>query len=145
MTVPSNPFFDPVTQREASRKGNDVQIRDRKALRVSKNSVAKAFYDDVFAVWEDVGESALRRAAFSDPVGFTKMVASLMPKQLDVTTTSVNELENEQLDRLIDQLQRTLEDRSRPLVEKVASGEIIEGTTTPAEELRAIREATRVP
>ena len=60
------------------------------------------FTKDIRELWEEQGQSIMRRAAFADPLGTMKVIASMLPKQIDVTQTQVEEIDNDKLDRLID-------------------------------------------
>jgi hypothetical protein len=71
-----NSFFDhsPVAQR-AKKLG---KLGDRTKL-------ARQFFADLYTAWQEQGEAALARAAFHDPMGFSRMVALLMPQKLEIT------------------------------------------------------------
>ena len=81
----------PVSQSEAKRQAKAESI-----LLTSK------FTKDIRDLWEEQGQSIMRRAAFSDPLGTMKVIASMLPKQIDVTQTQVEEIDNDKLDRLIE-------------------------------------------
>jgi hypothetical protein len=55
----------------------------------SRNKLAEKFLADLQRQWMKSGKKALERTAEEDPVAFTKIVAGLMPKELDATL-SVN-------------------------------------------------------
>jgi hypothetical protein len=55
----------------------------------SRNKLAEKFLADLQRQWMKSGKRALERTAESDPVAFTKIVAGLMPKEID-STLSVN-------------------------------------------------------
>jgi len=54
----------------------------------SKNKLANSFFTDVLTVWEERGLEAVREMAAMDPASFNRMVASTMPKELDIDSTS---------------------------------------------------------
>ncbi|CAB4121063.1 hypothetical protein UFOVP6_10 [uncultured Caudovirales phage] len=81
----------PVSQAEAKR-----QAKAEGVLLTHK------FTKDIRDLWEEQGQSIMRRAAFADPLGTMKVIASMLPKQIDVTQTQVEEIDNDKLDRLID-------------------------------------------
>lgn len=85
------PPAKPVSQAEAKRQAKAEGI-----LLTSK------FTKDIRELWEEQGQSIMRRAAFSDPLGTMKVIASMLPKQIDVTQTQVEEIDNDKLDRLIE-------------------------------------------
>ena len=54
----------------------------------SKNKLAQSFFTDVLTVWEERGLEAVREMAAMDPASFNRMVASTMPKEIDVDQIS---------------------------------------------------------
>src|SRR3954468_15704545 len=50
----------------------------------SRARLGSAFISDLHDVWEEYGAQALRRCAIEEPAQFCRVVASLLPKQLDV-------------------------------------------------------------
>ena len=56
--------------------------------RGSKNKLAQSFFTDVLQVWEERGLEAVREMAAMDPASFNRMVASTMPKEIDVDQIS---------------------------------------------------------
>ena len=54
----------------------------------SKNKLATSFFDDCYAVWQDSGKEALQQMLAEDPASFNRMIASTMPKELDIDSTS---------------------------------------------------------
>lgn len=75
-----------VSRRQASQKRQDLIAR---------------FVDDVKKLWEEQGESVLRRAAFHDPIKFAQLVASMVPKQVEHNVNPMEEIDDEQLDNLL--------------------------------------------
>lgn len=59
---------------------------ERRKRSGSRAKLAKRFFEDTYAAWEEQGEPALARAAFHDPMGFVNMVARLMPQKIEVST-----------------------------------------------------------
>lgn len=58
--------------------------------RGSKNKLAQSFFDDVLKVWEERGLAAVREMADMDPASFSRMIASTMPKEIDVDQISTD-------------------------------------------------------
>ena len=54
----------------------------------SKNKLAQSFFTDVLTVWEERGLEAVREMAEADPASFNRMIASVMPKDMDIDLTS---------------------------------------------------------
>jgi hypothetical protein len=50
----------------------------------SRSRLGEQFLLDLKTVWADSGEDALRRCCEQDPTGFIRVVASLMPRDLNV-------------------------------------------------------------
>jgi len=62
------------------------RIRHRQQQRVgSRNRLGEQFIEDLRAVWHERGVEALRRCAEEEPAQFVRVVASLLPRQLDVS------------------------------------------------------------
>jgi hypothetical protein len=55
--------------------------------RGSRNKLAEAFITDLHEEWEKRGKGCLERVARDDPVQFMKVVASILPRELDQTLT----------------------------------------------------------
>jgi len=53
----------------------------------SRNKLSEEFLADVHASWQVWGRPALMTAAITDPVSYVRMVASLMPRELEATVT----------------------------------------------------------
>ena len=49
----------------------------------AKNKLSEAFFVDLHELWKTEGADALKKALAKDPVAFCRMVAALMPKNLD--------------------------------------------------------------
>lgn len=71
----------------------------------SRAKLAKRFFEDTYAAWEEQGESALARAAFHDPMGFVSMVARLMPQKIEVSTPT-DGMSDERLAEMLDFAER---------------------------------------
>jgi len=71
----------------------------------SRAKLAKRFFEDTYAAWEEQGESALARAAFHDPMGFVSMVARLMPQKIEVSTPT-DGMSDERLAEMLDMAER---------------------------------------
>jgi hypothetical protein len=104
----------------------DKPLSIAEAKRVAKAEQTKLtakFTNDIRALWEEQGQSIMRRAAFADPLGTMKVIASMLPKQIDVTTTNVEEIDNDKLDRLIGAVDDILAGRLGGLAGKASGGE----------------------
>jgi hypothetical protein len=57
----------------------------------SRNKLSEDFLEDLHETWKAFGLSALMAAAWTDPVGYVRVVASLIPRELEATITTVTE------------------------------------------------------
>ena len=53
--------------------------------RGSRNGMSEAFLEDLRMTWEKYGARALEACAIEDPTGFVRIVASLLPKHVDLS------------------------------------------------------------
>jgi hypothetical protein len=51
----------------------------------SRNKLGEAFVADLCAEWSNSGADALKRLASEDPASFVRVVASVLPKEIDAT------------------------------------------------------------
>jgi hypothetical protein len=51
----------------------------------SRNKLSEEFLADVHATWQVWGRPPLMTAAITDPVSYVRMVASLMPREIETT------------------------------------------------------------
>lgn len=95
----------------------------------TRAKLAKKFFEDVYAAWEEQGDSVIARAFFHDPVASMQMVARLMPQKIEVSTPT-DGMSDERLAELIDhyeQLAGLKADAAR-----VIQGQAIEGGAAAA-------------
>src|SRR3974377_777754 len=55
----------------------------------SRNKLSEDFFRDLSEAWQAFGKPALMTAAWTHPVEFVRVVAQLMPKDVDVTVTNI--------------------------------------------------------
>ena len=68
----------------------------------SRNKLSEEFLADVHASWQVWGRPALMTAAITDPVSYVRMVASLIPREIEATITPVAErMSDAQLEAII--------------------------------------------
>jgi hypothetical protein len=84
----------------------------------SRAKLAKRFFEDTYAAWEEQGESALARAAFHDPMGFVSMVARLMPQKIEVSTPT-DGMSDERLAEMLEVAER---------MAAIRAGQVIDAT-----------------
>ena len=76
----------------------------------ARSRLGEAFITDLAAHWKKNGLAALKDALKRDPAGYVRVVASLLPKDVNVKHTIIEELEglsDDELRQRIDQLERS--------------------------------------
>jgi len=69
--------------------------------RGSRNKLGEAFIADLYADWMDNGKEVIKKVRAAQPAAYLKVVASLLPKQLEIKEDVFDELTDEQLASLI--------------------------------------------
>ena len=68
----------------------------------SRNKLTTEFFNDLCEAWSAFGKPALMTAAWMHPVEFVRLVASLIPRELEATTPTVTErMSDAQLEAII--------------------------------------------
>ena len=68
----------------------------------SRNKLSEDFFRDLCKAWEIYGQSALMTVAWTHPVEFVRLVASLIPRELEATIPPVAErMSDAQLEAII--------------------------------------------
>lgn len=74
----------------------------------SRNKLGEAFISDMLADWEQNGPETITRVREERPQDYLKVVASILPKQVDVNVKPFEEMDDDQLrrhaQRLIEEL-----------------------------------------
>lgn len=76
----------------------------------SRNKLGEAFLDDMFADWQEHGKAAIAAVRQDKPEQYVKVVAMILPKELNV---NVNEVDSLTDDELIERI-RALDAAIRP-------------------------------
>jgi len=63
----------------------------------SRHKLGEAFIQDMYAAWETQGKAAIDRVIKDRPHEFIKSVASILPKEIEVKTTTVQELSDDDI------------------------------------------------
>jgi hypothetical protein len=71
----------------------------------SRNKLSEDFIADLHESWKSLGKPALLAAAWTDPVAYVRVVASLIPRELETTITPVamERMSDAQLEAIIAQ------------------------------------------
>lgn len=110
----------------------------------SRLKLAHAFFKDTYALWEEQGDAILRRAAFHDPMSFAMMVAKLMPQKIEVSDTTLQDLDDDKLRAILNALPGLVapDDRRPSDFAKEIDGRVVEeGGGEPAGLLSPLSEA----
>ncbi len=83
----------------------------------SRTKLAEHFLADMQADWQEHGTEVIARVREERPDQYLKVVASILPKELNVNTNPVEELTDDQLGDLLDAARASLE-RSRAETER---------------------------
>jgi len=71
----------------------------------SRNKLSEEFFRNLCDAWQAFGEPALMSAALTHPLEFVRVVAQLMPKDVEVTVTNIRaeRMKSSELEALIEQ------------------------------------------
>ncbi|NRQ13451.1 hypothetical protein [Ensifer sesbaniae] len=75
----------------------------------ARNKLGEMFIEDMLAAWESKGAAAIHTVIEKRPQDFLKVVASLMPKDLNVNINQIGEMTDEQLLDRIRKLDATIQ------------------------------------
>ena len=73
-----------------------------------KNRLSHKFLEDLEAEWQEGGRVALKICRIEKPVEFAKLVAGLLPKELEVSHSQLSELSDDELQVFINELRGKL-------------------------------------
>lgn len=63
----------------------------------SRNQLAEHFIADLQADWEEHGVEAIKQMRENNPADYVKVVAGILPKELNVKTSVVEEMSDDEL------------------------------------------------
>ena len=81
-------------------------------MKGSRNKLGADFLYALQREFEQHGESAIRRVRVDDPTGFLKVIASVLPKELEITDSRLKDVPDEQLDAIVEYINGRLADSS---------------------------------
>lgn len=90
----------------------------------SRNKLGEAFLEDMLADWEANGPAAIREVRETKPDAYLKVVASILPRDLNINVNQTDHMTDEQLIERI----RSLDVAIRPFLEIEGTGGIGSGT-----------------
>lgn len=98
---PKHLLADPEIRRKAMEQRKLNTAEKKRKAEASRADLSVKFLSDVHELWKEHGPTILARAAFAHPEKIAKIVADLMPKQLEVKGSAVQDLDDERLSELI--------------------------------------------
>ena len=63
----------------------------------ARNKLSEAFVSDLFEDWKAHGRDVLRECRDKDPAAYCRVVASLVPKEIEIRTSPLEELSDDDL------------------------------------------------
>lgn len=85
----------------------------------ARNKLGEQFIDDLYTDWKQYGVSTLERVRNEKPDQYLKVVASILPKDLNVNINNMDDLTDDQLIQRI----RSLDAAIRPFIDAHGAGE----------------------
>ena len=67
----------------------------------SRNKLSEDFFRDLCDAWQAFGKPALMTMAWTNPIEFVRVVASLIPRELEATATVTERMSDAQLEAII--------------------------------------------
>lgn len=122
-----------------------ASLKARRTAKQSRNELTKKFLSDIHRLWEEQGEGIMRRSAFYEPTKTLQIIASLLPKQLEVTTTELHDIPDEKIDELLTAVSDLIEGRIAGASAKVIEGKADARDAEQVGALQALPEAERIP
>jgi hypothetical protein len=80
--------------------------------RGARNRLSHSFLEALEAAFNEHGPAAIRICAIEKPIEFCKMIAGLMPAQLEVETTNFNGIPDDELTVIIERIRSELAERA---------------------------------
>ena len=93
--------------------------------RGSRNKLAEAFVAALYDDWQQRGPSVIERCAIEKPAEYLKIVAGLLPKDVNITTRSLDDLTDDQLMRKL----QMVTEMAKPLLARLPG--MIDETLAP--------------
>lgn len=90
----------------------------------ARNKLGEAFIEDLLHSWEAQGPEAISRVIQEKPEQYLKVIASLMPKDLNVNFNPTDEMTDDQLIQRV----RSLSAAIQPFLDAQGTGPIVGGT-----------------
>jgi hypothetical protein len=95
--------------------------------RGSRSKLGEAFVADLQEAWQLHGNSVIQRVIDERPSDFLKIVANILPKDVNIKVNSTEDLSDEQLMRKL----AALTEMARPLLARITDGAHVEPQRNP--------------
>src|SRR5262245_49885900 len=82
-----------------------------------RNRLNRKFLDALTADFEQHGEAIIRVCRVTEPVQYLKIVAALMPRELDMTVTAISDMREDELIKTLDHVRHEIEAEETKLLE----------------------------
>jgi hypothetical protein len=93
--------------------------------RGARNKLGEAFVEALYEQWHTHGRAALERVIEEDPVAFLKLVAGLVPRQVEVTNRLLEQLSDKELGALSDLIEALVAGRPDQTSDAESRGESV--------------------
>lgn len=93
----------------------------------SRAKLGEAFLSDMMADWEENGAAVIAKVRATKPDQYLKVVASVLPKDLNVNVNGLEEVTDDELIQSI----RELDAAIRPFLDAQGASEVDEGIAAP--------------
>jgi len=80
--------------------------------RGARNKISTAFLEALAADFEQHGDAAIKIMRIERPAEYVKVIASILPKEFEISESRIMDIPDDQLDILIDFARRRLADRA---------------------------------
>jgi hypothetical protein len=78
----------------------------------ARNKISTAFLEALAKDFEDHGEAAIKIVRIEKPAEYVKVIASILPKEFEITESRLMEIPDDELDILLDYARRRLAERA---------------------------------
>src|SRR4029079_15973917 len=95
--------------------------------RNARNKISTAFLEALAADYEEHGAAAIKIMRMEKPADYVRVSASLMPRELEITSTQLTEVSDDELDVFIAYARERLLERSSAIDVRSGEGEEING------------------
>ena len=89
----------------------------------ARNKLGEQFISDLYADWQEHGVETLAKVRDEKPDQYLKVIASILPKDLNVNINNMDDLTDDQLIQRIRQLDSAI----RPFLDAQGAGEAVGG------------------